>query len=254
MPDLLLVEDERVVREAVARLCRAEGLSVDEVESAEQARGRLAEASHRLAIVDLMLPGRSGFELLRELRDAGSPMPAVAISGFATTANALESFRLGAFDFLPKPFDEPELVGVVRRGLRCAERGGTGAAAAGVAGAERYFLGRHSWAAPEPDGSVLIGVAESFPGVLGAVTRLDLPAANHRVTQGQEAARFEGPEEVHRVWSPLGGRTLAANSRLAETPELVDRSPFGDGWLVRIVPAALDSEIGALTRRPAGGG
>ena len=112
MRDVLVVEDDRVVLSAVAGVCRAEGLEVDETTNVEEAVARLYGSSYRLAIVDLMLPQESGFNLLRGARAARRARATVVISGYATTLSALESFQLGAFDFLPKPFDVDELLGV----------------------------------------------------------------------------------------------------------------------------------------------
>lgn len=251
MPDVLIVEDDRVVLEAVAGLCRAEGLEVDETAGAAAAGARLAAESYRLAIVDLMLPDGSGASLLPG-PGAGERAPAmVMISGYATIDNALGSFRLGAFDFIPKPFDVAELLGVVRRGLRYVERPAKVAAADDALGT-RLFLGRHAWALPGADGTMTLGVAETFPGCLGEVARVELPTVGAPLTQGQEAARLLGPEEVHRVWSPLSGLVVAVNGRLTEASGEVDRDPFGSGWLVRIVAADLELERQLLSTRTPG--
>lgn len=253
MPDVLVVEDDRVVLRAVAGLCRSEGLRVDETVSVEEAVAKLHETSYRLAIVDLMLPEQSGFHLLRAVGAARRSPSMVMISGYATIENALECFRLGAFDFLPKPFDVAELVGVVRRALRQADRRAADLGEhARAAGEQRYFLGRHSWAVLDADGTATLGAAETFPGALGDVSRVELPAAGGHVNQGQEIARLEGAEEVHRIWSPLGGLVVAVNDELAAAVDLIDRSPFSAAWLARIVPADLQNELRVLTRRAAG--
>ncbi len=252
MRDVLVVEDDRVVLAAVARLCGSDGLSVDEADGVDRALARLAEGPYRLVLVDLMLPGRSGFELLEVLRAEPPATPVVMISGYATSENSLKSLRLGAFDFLPKPFDVVELLGVVRRALRYGERHSGGVVDAVAPAAEpRYFLGRHSWAVMDADGVATIGTAETFQGVLGDEVRIELPAAGGHVVQGCELARLEGSEEAHRIWSPLSGLVVAVNSELTRTADSIDRSSLGSGWLVRIVPADLENERMALTLRPA---
>jgi len=252
MRDVLVVEDDGVVLAAVARLCRSEDLQVDERDSVDEALVSLAETGYRLALVDLMLPGRSGIDLLKALRDEHPATPVVMISGYATSENALRSLQLGAFDFLPKPFDVAELIGVVRRGLRFAERcrrqGGEVEAAAT---ARRYFLGRHSWATLDVDGTATVGAAESFEGTLGELSRITLRGAGDHVTGGRKLAQLESADEVHRVWSPLSGLILAVNPELGVTADLLDRDPFGSGWLARIVPADAQDELAALTLRRA---
>ena len=251
MPEVLLVEDDPVVLAAMVRACRFEGLEVAEADSFGAALSALEGADCRLAMVDLMLPGRSGLELLQKLAADRPATPVVMISGYATSENAVESLRLGAFDFLPKPFDVEELLGVVRRGLRFRDRqlGGRGDAERAE---ERYFLGRHSWAVLDAEGTATVGAAETFRGVLGEVSKVALPTVGDHATQGLKLARVDGPEEVHRIWSPLSGLVVAVNESLGDSAERLDRSPLGSGWLVRVFPADSENELGRLTLRQPG--
>jgi CheY-like chemotaxis protein len=84
---------------------------------------RLRKFEHRVVLCDLMLPGFSGFDLLERVTGELPGLPVILITGYATIENALRAFKKGAFDFLPKPFDVPELLGVVRRALRAVELG-----------------------------------------------------------------------------------------------------------------------------------
>jgi CheY-like chemotaxis protein/glycine cleavage system H lipoate-binding protein len=249
--DVLLVEDDRAVLEAVAGFCRGEGLQVDETTCVEEAVARLSESGYRVALVDLMLPERSGLQLLRGVRSARPPIATVMITGYATIHNALESFRLGAFDFLPKPFDVAELLGVVRRALRYGKRPSCELVEPGEKTEPRWFLGQHSWAATGAGGTATLGAAETFCGLLGDIERLDLPAVGDHVTQGHRLARLEGAEEAYRIWSPLSGQVIAVNPELDEAVDWIDRSPFGSGWLVRILPVAPEVELEVLTFRSA---
>lgn len=254
MRDVLVVEDDRAVLATAVRLCGAEGLEVDETWSVDGALTVLDDQDYRLALVDLMLPGRSGFELLEALVGAHSPMPVVMISGYSTIENAVRSLQLGAFDFLPKPFDMEELLGVVRRGLRYGGSQVETAKDGPIEPGKRYFLGRHSWATLDEEGTATVGAAETFHRVLGETALVELPATGEHASQGARLVRIEGAEEVHRVRSPLSGLIVAANSDLADSRDLVDRAPFGAGWLVRLVPTDLENELKALTSRPAGAG
>jgi DNA-binding NtrC family response regulator len=119
--DVLLVEDEPVVREAAARILRPEGLTLDRVEDVDGALARLRRSDYRVVLCDLMLPGFSGFDLLERVTGERPQLPVILITGYATIENALAAFKKGAFDVLPKPFDVAELLGVVRRALRATE-------------------------------------------------------------------------------------------------------------------------------------
>ncbi len=101
----------------VRRVLEAEGLEVFVVPDATQALEVLARGRCRLVLCDLMLPDRSGLELIRELHAVRPEVPLVVITGYATAANEAQARQAGASDFLPKPFDDAELLAVVRRAL-----------------------------------------------------------------------------------------------------------------------------------------
>jgi len=256
--DVLLVEDDRVVQEAAARILRLEGLTVDRADDVSDAVARLRNAEHHVVLSDLMLPGFSGFDLLDRLANDRPHVPAILITGYATIENALRAFKHGAFDFLPKPFDVAELLGVVRRALRCATQRWWHPAAPvrdlvaadGAAHPEHLrFLGQHSWA--RIDGSnAVFGVAESFPGLLGEILGLRLPEPGDLLTQGLSFAEIStGDGAVHRVWAPLSGTVIESNVEIGQAPDLVDRLPFSSGWLTRVVLSALEEQQDALTIR-----
>ena len=252
MPDVLLVEDEAVVRRAAGRICEAEALTIEMEQTVDAALDRLREQSFRLVLVDLMLPERPGFDLLEELVASQGAPPVIMISGFATLENSLRSFELGAFDFVPKPFDIDELLGVVRRGLRWGDRGVSGSAQPVVeGGGDLYLLGQHAWARLDRlDGTATLGLAETFSGMMGELVRVELPERGSTTVQGKRLARLEDGESlVYRVWSPLSGRILAVNEDLSNEPQLLDRSPFGSGWLVRIIPVRQEDELRVLSLR-----
>ena len=115
--DVLVVDDEPVVREAIRRVLTAEGLRVATVPDAETALLHRDLDVCRLVLCDLMLPGNSGLDLLAALRVRRPGLPIVMISGYATTENAERVEKAGATAFLPKPFDEEELRTLVRHAL-----------------------------------------------------------------------------------------------------------------------------------------
>lgn len=256
--DVLLVEDDPVVHEAAARILSLEGLTVDRTEDVSTAVARLRAAEYRMILSDLMLPGFSGFDLLDRLANDRPQLPVVLITGYATIENALHAFKHGAFDFLPKPFDVAELLGVVRRALRCAEQRwwNPTVPVRDLLGADEAtrperlrFLGQHSWAAID-DRTAVFGVAESFPGLLGEILDLRLPQPGDFLTQGLSFAEISTADEaIHRVWAPLSGTVIESNGQIRNTPDLVDRLPFSSGWLTRVVLSALEEQQEALTIR-----
>lgn len=115
--DVLVVDDEPVVRDGIRLLLGAAGLRAAAVASAEAALAHPATANCRLLLCDLMLPDSSGLEVLRQLRAARPGLPVVMITGYATSENTARALEAGVTGFLPKPFTESELLAVVRRAL-----------------------------------------------------------------------------------------------------------------------------------------
>ena len=257
--DALVVEDEPIVREAARKILLEDDLSVATANDVDEAMAILENNQCRIVLSDLMLPGASGFDLLESTRNRWPDTEVVVITGYATLENALTAFQKGAFDFVAKPFDIGELLGVVRRALRFSiKESEIGTFSSGKTPSEItdepeercFFLGRHSWARLHNDGSATLGVAETFPHLLGEIERIELPAREERSTQGKLLAQILTPGEIiYRVWSPLSGMVLTANERLQDSISLIDRDPVGEGWLIQIIPDNLDRELDLLDHR-----
>lgn len=121
--DVLVIDDEPVVREGARRILGAEGFRVAVAPDAGAGLAHPAAATCRLVLCDLMLPDRSGIEVLRALRGVRPALPVVIITGYATHESSREAFEGGATEYLPKPFEASELLTVVRRAL--GEGGGS---------------------------------------------------------------------------------------------------------------------------------
>jgi DNA-binding response OmpR family regulator len=117
MWDVLVVDDEPVVRDGIRRVLESEGLRVATAPDAKSGVSHPAAAECRMVMCDLMLPDHSGIQVLRSLRAARPRLPVVMITGYATSENHELALEAGATDFLAKPFEESELLAVVRRAL-----------------------------------------------------------------------------------------------------------------------------------------
>jgi DNA-binding NtrC family response regulator len=115
---LLLVEDERAIRLALSGLLRREGYEVEQCEGGADALRRLAVEAFDLVLTDLALgEGPSGMDVLRAVRRDQPETPVVMITAHGSEKIAVEAMKLGAEDYVPKPFDNDEIRLVVRRAL-----------------------------------------------------------------------------------------------------------------------------------------
>ncbi len=122
--DVLVVDDEPVVGDAIRLVLRDAGLAVAIAFDAESALSHPALARCRLVICDLMLPGLSGLDALAEIRARRPGLPVLLTTGYATPVEERKVLDAGAVAFLPKPFDDSELLTLVRRALEGAGAAG----------------------------------------------------------------------------------------------------------------------------------
>lgn len=115
-PTLLLVDDEAVFRERLARAFRERGFEVSTAGSYDEALALATKESPELAVVDLRMPGRSGLELVRALHALDASTRIIVLTGYGSIATAVDAVKLGAFNYLPKPADVDDLVLAFSRG------------------------------------------------------------------------------------------------------------------------------------------
>jgi len=114
MADVLIIEDETIIRTAIMRLLERDGLHVSGAESVEEALANGPLSHHDLIIADIRLPGRNGMDLI----EAAGDVPVIIMTSYASVRSAVDAMRRGAVDYVPKPFDNDELRMTVERALR----------------------------------------------------------------------------------------------------------------------------------------
>jgi len=118
---ILIVEDETDIAELMCLHLKREGLEVEQVESGEEALKRIQTTNYQLLVLDWMLPGISGLELCKKLRQEkllNRLTPILMITARAQTSDIVLGLEVGADDYLTKPFELPEMLARVRALLR----------------------------------------------------------------------------------------------------------------------------------------
>jgi DNA-binding response OmpR family regulator len=121
---LLLVEDEPSLARGLTDSFRDEGYEVRHVGRGDEALGAVREFRPEVLVLDLMLPGRSGLDVLRDLRESGESLLVLVLTAKGDVVDRVVGLELGADDYLPKPFAERELLARVRALLRRSRKAG----------------------------------------------------------------------------------------------------------------------------------
>lgn len=93
----------------------------------------------------------------------------------------------------------------------------------------------HEWARLD-DGKVRVGITDYAQDALGDVVFVDLPDVGTKATAGESCAEVESTKSVSDIYAPIAGTVVEVNNELADSPELVNEDPYGDGWLYVLDP------------------
>ena len=145
MQQVLMVDDDAELCEMVAEYLAPEGFAVSAVHDGESGVERVREGAYALVLLDVMLPRLNGFEVLRRIRASATPtgnIPVLMLTARGDAIDRIVGLEVGADDYLPKPFEERELVARMRAILRRAggSNSGQSTAAGGVASPRRESL------------------------------------------------------------------------------------------------------------------
>jgi DNA-binding response OmpR family regulator len=111
---ILLIEDEPKIASFVSQGLRAAGMAVEHIDNGLDGLQAVLQAQHDLVVLDIMLPGMDGFELLQKIRPMGIATPIIVLSAKTDLQDRLQGFDLGADDYLAKPFFIEELIARIR--------------------------------------------------------------------------------------------------------------------------------------------
>jgi two-component system phosphate regulon response regulator OmpR len=130
---ILLVDDDLRLRGLLETYLKREGFKVAAAGNAEQMEARLRELPIDLMVLDLMLPGRGGLDICRDLRAAQNPLPVIMLTAKGDDIDRIVGLEIGADDYLPKPCNPRELVARIRAVLRRRQSAPPGAPVADAA-------------------------------------------------------------------------------------------------------------------------
>ena len=109
-----------------------------------------------------------------------------------------------------------------------------------------YYTKEHEWAKKLDDGKVAVGVDDYAQAQLHEIVYVELPEMNAEVGQGEALGAVESVKAVSDMYSPVGGKVVEVNESLLDSPEKINDSPYGEGWIAKLEPSNLDADLASL--------
>jgi glycine cleavage system H protein len=102
------------------------------------------------------------------------------------------------------------------------------------------YLSSHEWIRVESDGTVTVGISDHAQDLLGDIVFVELPEVGQSIDAESDAAIVESVKAASDVYSPLSGEVIEVNGLLEDQPEIVNSSPYDDGWFYKLNPADMN--------------
>ena len=210
---VLVVDDEEVIRDVLAALLEREGWQVTTASTGARARSAFEAEPHDVGLLDLMLPDRSGLEVLRDIRRRDPDAVVVIVTAYSSIEGAIEAMRDGAFHYIPKPFQNEEVLLTVQKGAETRRLTAENRRLKEEL-SRRFGLGR------------IVGKSEGMQRVF-ALVRLAGPAKSTILVEGESGTGKELVARAIHTHSPRsGGPFVTVNSGSMPT-ELLESNLFG---------------------------
>lgn len=256
--DILVIDDEQVIIDAVIKICSLDNYSVDTALNVKTAIEKISKNYYNIIICDIMMPDGDGFQILDELNDRKIDSTIIMTTGYSTVENAVKSLYKGAIDFIPKPFTVDELLNSLFRANKYQEIKSRQEELSKHQAESNLFyvtcpskysrLGYSSWMVQERDGSVLIGVCDLFMKTVDSVKEIEFHNREDELAQGISCVTIISDEDrAHKILSPVSGRIVEVNNSLKSNPSLLEKDPYFEGWIYRVIPVDLEYEQKNLT-------
>ena len=257
---ILAVDDEEIILSSFRKILVLAGYSIDTVEKGSEALGLIRKNDYDFIFTDLKMPEMDGVELTKAAKHLRPDIDIIVITGYASIETAVETVRLGAMDYVEKPFTEDELLAFLKKALikrqdnlekqmrhkiRLIKPGTRESKSkyelnvpAGV-----FISPQHAWAKLELNGMVRIGPDDLIRKVFDKVDQVRLPQEGQLIEKGQPLFAIQYSDFSLEIPSPLSGKITYVNSEHAEHPEWLAIKPFELSWMCGLEPSNLAREL-----------
>jgi DNA-binding NtrC family response regulator len=210
---VLVIDDEEVMRDVLETVLRREGYEVLLAASGEEGLATLDSDVVDLVVLDMMLPGMSGMETLRSIKDTNPDTPVIIVTAFSSIDGAIDAMKRGAFHYIPKPFKNEEVVLTVRKALEQRRLSNENARLKEEL-SEKYSF------------SNIVGKSEPMRKIFELV-RLAAPSRSNILIHGESGTGKELVAKAIHHASPRARNAFVTVNSGSLPPELLESNLFG---------------------------
>ena len=109
-----------------------------------------------------------------------------------------------------------------------------------------YYTKEHEWAKKNDDGTVSVGVDDYAQAQLHEIVYVELPEMDPEIAQADAIGAVESVKAVSDMYSPVGGKIVAVNEELLDSPDKINTDPYGEGWIAKLEPSNLEGDLANL--------
>jgi len=273
---VLVVDDEKIVCQSCEDILEEEGFSVTTVLSGEECLNLINERRYDAVVLDLKIPDINGMEILKVIKEKMPHASVIIITGYSSLQSAIEAMKLGASDYIAKPFTPDELSLSLKEALKKR------AVIAGEGDIVQAFIKKdeldedirkleYSVWNPVPfkpayfsewmgarigkDGTARIILNDLFFKLKGKVKFIDFPQIGEQIDTDTPSFRIfytsneSSSIQMEEVCSPVSGKVIELNSLAVRRTNVVNEDPFHSGWLIRVAPSRFIGDIEGLKLR-----
>lgn len=232
--NVLVVDDEKIVCNSCRKILGQEGHNVQIASSGREALRKVEEDKFDALIADWKMPEIDGMEVARIVKKNHPDIVLIMMTGYPSVESAVKAMRLGVSNYLPKPFTPDALTEALKKALE--ERK--------TEGKDLLYYGKYIWARALEDGTVKIGVNNLFREWVGDILYVVLHFDETEIEQGRLCIRIlASDKQVHKLYAPIRGRVTKINYEINFNTDLINKDPFGKGWIVQLEPSHLEEDL-----------
>jgi len=232
--NVLVVDDEQIVCNSCRRILSQQGHNVHMASSGRDALRKVEEDKYDVVIADWKMPEIDGMEVLRIVKKNHPDIIPIMITGYPSVESAVKAMRLGVSNYLPKPISPGALTEALEKALeeRKAEA------------KDLLYYQKYIWARMLEDGTVKIGVNNLFRERVGDILYVVLHFDQTEIEQGRLCLRILASDKnVHKLYAPIRGEVIKINYEINFNTDLINKDPFGKGWIVQLEPSNLEEDL-----------